>query len=77
MSSSFRTELVASIDCVRGACAREVTSCVRTVLVVAVLEEVDRFVTEYLRRAVVQPLAIFLVVELERNFCGHHRVNHP
>ena len=68
MSSSFRTELVASIDCVRGACAREVTSCVRTVLVVAVLEEVDRFVAEYLRRAVVQPLAIFLVVELERNF---------
>ena len=68
MSSSFRTELVASIDCVRGACAREVTSCARTVLVVAVLEEVDRFVAEYLRRAVVQPLAIFLVVELERNF---------
>lgn len=68
MSSSFRTELVASIDCVRGACAGEVTSCVRTVLVVAVLEEVDRFVTEYLRRAVVQPPAIFLVVELERDF---------
>ena len=68
MSSSFRTELVASIDCVRGACAREVTSCVRTVLVVAVLEEVDRFVAEYLRRAVVQPPAIFLVVELERDF---------
>ena len=68
MSSSFGAELVAFIDCVRSACAREVTSCVRTFLVVAVLEEVDRFVTEYLRRAVVQPLAIFLVVEVERNF---------